>query len=73
MLIAKFIGYISYKLYCARIKYMNEVNNQSVDNSKNSSISGNCILVHHENIFLGENSYINGGYLLASENSKIVI
>ena len=28
---------------------------------------------HPENIFIGDNSYVNGGFLLASKNAKIII
>ena len=34
---------------------------------------GNCTVVHPENIYIGRNSYINGGYICASDSAKIVI
>lgn len=39
----------------------------------NVSIGANVILSHPQNIFIGKNSYINKGYVLAFRNSSIRI
>lgn len=38
-----------------------------------SKISGNVKLSNAKNIFVGHNSYINGGFIYASPNARIVI
>lgn len=39
----------------------------------NATITDRCEFVHPENILIGDNSYINGGMIVAGENSKIKI
>lgn len=39
----------------------------------NSRVSGNVSLAHARHVFVGDNTYINGGMLYASKNAKIVI
>ena len=38
-----------------------------------ANVGASCVIVHPENISVGENSYINGGMLLASPNARISI
>lgn len=68
----KLLGFLSERMHRARIKYMTGVNSKSVHND-GSVISGKCALTCPKNIFIGKNSYINGGELVASEKAKIVI
>lgn len=44
-----------------------------INSGKNVSIGANVKLGFPENIFLGENSYINGGFIIASKNANIRI
>lgn len=57
--------------YCKSI-----YNTYSVNHTRGevtSKISGNAILSNSKNIFIGHNSYINGGIIYASPNAKLVI
>lgn len=50
------------------------VYNTSRIKGKHGKISGKCVIYNQKNIFLGENTYINGGsYLHAGPKSKIII
>lgn len=40
---------------------------------KSSEIGNSTIIVHPENVKIGNNTYINGGMIIAGENSKIII
>lgn len=67
----KTIGYIVYNLKLffnqAIGKYLTEmINGKGV-------VSGNTELAHPENIFIGKNSFVNGGQLFAGGGSKIII
>ncbi len=43
-------------------------------NGSNASwIGPHTVLVNERNIIIGKNSYVNGGYLVAGKNSKIII
>lgn len=55
-----------------RLYYKNERNNKTVNNN-GGDISGNVRISFPENIFIGKNSYINGGDVIASKNAKIII
>ena len=44
-----------------------------VNSGKGVHIGYNTRLVNTKNIYIGDNSYINGGYLIAGKNSKIII
>ncbi len=67
-LIGKFISMLRYLMY----RFRRIRNNRSVHNA-GGRISGQCNLSHPENIFIGKNSYINSGDILASPNAKIYI
>lgn len=45
----------------------------SLVNTENGIINAEVDLYHPENIFLGKNSYVNGGKLYAGNSSKIII
>ena len=68
----KILGILADRLERARLRYLQEKNTAAVHNH-GSSIGGKCELVHPENIYIGKNSYVNGGLLIASPNAKIVI
>ena len=70
--IKRLIGAVADKIHSARIQYLQEKNSSSVNN-RGSVISGNCVVVYPANIYIGENSYVNGGLLQASPNAKITI
>lgn len=36
-------------------------------------IGSNTVVVNSHNIYIGDNSYVNGGYLIAGKTSKIII
>lgn len=66
------LGRIAYCVWCALIKYKAYKNTNSVHNN-GGTLSGSCDLSFPENIYIGQNSYINGGSITASPNAKIVI
>ncbi len=59
-------------LWSIRARYMYWKNNRAVNNS-GGSIGGECILQCPQNIYIGKNSYINGGFICASPHAKILI
>lgn len=64
------LGKISvYLLYRTRLKYLEKKNTSSVHNN-GGIVSGNCTLAYPEHIYLGKNSYINGGQIIASPHTK---
>ena len=71
-ILVKIIGSVGDVLYRARIRYIEEKNNKEIHND-GGFVSGKCELGCPENIYLGENSYVNGGLLQASQNAKITI
>lgn len=66
------IGKLISRLNGYRKQYYEYKINSSVINN-GGRISGECKLAYPENISLGENSYINGGYIFASPKAKILI
>lgn len=66
------IGLILSKLYSLRLRYMSRKNSRAVHND-GGIISGLCSLAYPKNIYIGANSYINGGEIIASPNAKIII
>ncbi len=52
---------------------MRKINHRKVNKGKNVFISQNVIVGHPHNVFIGDNTYINGGMLFAGENSRIEI
>lgn len=44
-----------------------------VNSGVNSSIGADTVIGFPENIFLGNNSYINGGYISATKQTRIII
>lgn len=71
-MIIRFLGRLTDVLLRMRNKYLNYKNSVSIHNA-GSSIGAECCLVHPENIYIGKNSYINGGYIVASPHAKIII
>lgn len=66
------LGRIAYRLRCAEQKYLCQRNTRAVHN-EGSIIGGECTLGYPENIYIGKNSYVNGGQLSASPHAKIII
>ncbi len=66
------IGFLVYKLDNLRLKYLEYRNNKIVKNF-GGDISGRTILGYPQNISIGKNTYINGGFVQASPNAKISI
>ena len=66
------LGYILEKLDSQRLKYVENKNSRAVNN-KGGTVGGRTILSYPSNITIGKNSYINGGYIQASPNAKIII
>lgn len=66
------IGFLLYKLDNLRLNYMGKKNTFSVNN-RGGVIGGRAVVGYPSNITIGENSYINGGYIQASPNARIVI
>lgn len=54
-------------------KCISQYKSSSVKNNGGAIISSNTHLMNHNNIYIGRETYINGGYIIAGENSKIVI
>ncbi len=71
-MIINIIGKIMNILHYCRMKYLDKRNTRSV-NSSGGFVSGRVVLAHPENIYIGKNSYINGGMVYASPHAKIVI
>ena len=74
-MLIRLLGYFADFLFRARFRYLT-MKNTSVVNTKPDSwvhIGASCQLRYPENIYVGENSYINGGVIVASPNAKIVI
>lgn len=55
------------------LKFYGSKKTRKIKKGANSSISPFTKIMYPENIILGKNSYINGGYVLAGLNSKIII
>lgn len=68
----RLIGHLAHRLSCAELNYMHWRNTRVVHN-EGGSIGGNCSLSCPGNIYIGKNSYVNGGELSASPHAKIVI
>lgn len=71
-MVIDFIGYLLFKLDNIRIRYVGKKNTSSVNNH-GGIICGNAVVSYPSNITIGQNSYINGGHIIASPNAKIVI
>jgi len=67
-----FIGFVFCKLRSFVFKMISLYNTNSVNN-KGGVISGQTIIAYPRNIYIGKNSYVNGGQLKAGKNSKIII
>ncbi len=65
-------GFLMSKLENMKIRYLSKKNSEAVNNG-GGVIGGRAILSNPQNITIGKNSYINGGYIEASPNSKIII
>lgn len=68
----KFVGWIVEYLMRAHSHYM-QARNTAVVNNRGGIVCSACKLIHPENIYIGENTYLNGGDYVASPNAKIVI
>lgn len=70
-----YIGKIVDKLIKCRDIYLIDKNSNKVITSNKGKcfVSNDVTLIYPENIRIGNNTYINSGYLIASKNSKITI
>ena len=68
----KLIGFIAYKL-AVFINICKEAYLTSIVNSEGGRICGKTEVDFPENIYIGKNSFVNGGQLFAGKNSRIVI
>lgn len=68
-----FLGWIGYKIYCARIYYRQVKNTVSVNIGENSVLTGLVNIAYPENVHIGNNTYVNGGDIVASKNARIRI
>ena len=66
------LGKIIDDLLKCRTAYLASKNTHDVNNY-GGIISDGVVLCHPENIKIGKNSYINGGYVMASPNAHIYI
>ena len=66
------LGKIGFSLYSRMLSYKSMQSSRKVHNA-GGVFYGNCTIVHPENVWIGKNSYVNGGYICASSNAKIVI
>lgn len=71
-MIIRFLGKLTDIFLRMRDKYLIYKNSVSIHNA-GSIIGAECCLAHPENIYIGKNSYINGGYIVASPHAKIII
>lgn len=72
-IIVRCVGYMMYKLQNCALKYKSERNQRNVAAfGAGSQITGNCSLSFPKNIYVGSNTYLNGGDFVASPNGKIV-
>jgi maltose O-acetyltransferase len=69
----KNLGYIFYLFGRFRNRCLSLFNISRINGSKGTRINAEVILDYPKHIFVGENSYINGGMFVASAKSKIVI
>ena len=72
-LIFKFLDKIRWVYNNLRTQYNSASVNQKSKGKTKSTIFYGTTLIYPQNIFIGENSYINGGFIKAGKNSKIVI
>ena len=74
MNIKSFLGKICAKIEVSLIVLKTSYYQEKIVQGKNTNIAGSNRIGNPENIFIGNNSYINGnGFVFASKNSKIVI
>ena len=66
------LGMLIYKVHACCLYYKEIYNTRSVKNS-GSVLGGRVNISYPQNIVIGKNSYMNGGYLCASKNASIVI
>ncbi len=71
--ILKFLGYLFYKgdrfSNLCKSTYLSN----KISRGGGVRIGGSVTIAHSENIFIGKNTFMNGGELTAGNNSKIVI
>ena len=71
-MIRYFVGKLVFKLINCKDYYLaKHINSKIIKNYGRLGIE--CKVSHPENIEIGSNSYVNGGYLIASKNAKIII
>ena len=69
----KVIGYVLWKLDNLRLNYIRERNVSITNTYSGGIIGGVTTVIYPGNVTIGENSYINGGMIVASPNARIVI
>ena len=65
------IGAVIYKYECLKKKFIKSYLNSLINGE--GSITESVELGNPQNIFIGKNSYVNGGMLQAGKSSKIII
>lgn len=71
--ILSILGCIIYKCGVFKRLCISEYLTKKVNAKGNGKIKGDTVCSYAENIYIGENSFVNGGQLIAGPNSKIVI
>lgn len=66
------IGKVANKINKYREMYVEQKLNQSLGHNE-GRITVQCLVSYPEHISIGRNSYVNGGYLCASPNARIII
>ena len=54
-------------------RLINRLKYRRVHKDENVSINNSTIIANQENVFIGKNTYVNGGMIVAGTNSKVVI
>ena len=72
--VERILAWVSTRLHIARIKCKINLYREKIKSDNgNYQLGENVNMMFPENIFIGDNSYINGGDIMASPNAKIVI
>lgn len=66
-------GHIIYSIQNFNKKCLAKYKQSKINEGNNCRIAGDVQLKYTDKIFIGDNSYINGGWIIASPKAKIVI